>query len=164
LAAPTTAGGVARAVVPAKDKGPPVPSVREMPDGSISVAGVVEEEVKSYDAMMNVLERGTLNRTTGATLMNKESSRSHAIFSVYLIQRKLVREAEEGESKSEGLLDTESDQIITSKFHFVDLAGSERLKRTGASGARMNEGININYGLMALGNVISALADEKRRV
>lgn len=163
IAAPTAAAGAARAVVPPKDKGPPVPSVREMPDGSISVAGVVEEEVKSYESMMGVLERGTLNRTTGATLMNKESSRSHAIFTVLLTQRKLVREAAEGESKSEGLLDTESDQIITSKFHFVDLAGSERLKRTGASGARMNEGININYGLMALGNVISALADEKRR-
>jgi hypothetical protein len=47
----------------------------------------------------------------------------------------------------------------SSKFHFVDLAGSERLKRTGAGGDRMKEGISINAGLLALGNVISALAD-----
>ncbi|KAI9319009.1 hypothetical protein BX666DRAFT_1414198 [Dichotomocladium elegans] len=49
--------------------------------------------------------------------------------------------------------------ISNSKFHFVDLAGSERLKRTAAQGDRRKEGININAGLLALGNVISALAD-----
>jgi kinesin family protein 4/21/27 len=52
---------------------------------------------------------------------------------------------------------------VISKFNFVDLAGSERIKRTGAEGQRMKEGININQGLSALGNVISALADEKRK-
>lgn len=48
---------------------------------------------------------------------------------------------------------------ITSKLHFVDLAGSERLKRTSAIGDRAKEGISINAGLSALGNVISALGD-----
>lgn len=48
---------------------------------------------------------------------------------------------------------------VTSKFHFVDLAGSERLKRTAALGERAKEGISINAGLHALGNVISALGD-----
>ncbi|CAG8558581.1 15910_t:CDS:2, partial [Racocetra fulgida] len=48
---------------------------------------------------------------------------------------------------------------VTSKFHFVDLAGSERLKRTSAIGDRAKEGISINSGLLALGNVISALGD-----
>jgi hypothetical protein len=64
---------------------------------------------------------------------------------------------------------------MTSKFHFVDLAGSERLSRTKAEGVRMKEGkichhmylplqgISINGGLLALGNVISALGDEKRK-
>ncbi|KAF7778628.1 hypothetical protein Agabi119p4_2973 [Agaricus bisporus var. burnettii] len=51
---------------------------------------------------------------------------------------------------------------ITSKFHFVDLAGSERLKRTAAAGERIKEGISINSGLLALGNVISALGDPSR--
>jgi len=44
----------------------------------------------------------------------------------------------------------------------VDLAGSERAKRTGAEGERLREGININRSLLALGNVISALTEEKR--
>ncbi|EJW75370.1 hypothetical protein WUBG_13722, partial [Wuchereria bancrofti] len=48
-------------------------------------------------------------------------------------------------------------ELLSAKFHFVDLAGSERLKRTGATGDRIKEGININFGLLALGNVICAL-------
>lgn len=51
----------------------------------------------------------------------------------------------------------------TSKLHFVDLAGSERLKRTAATGERAREGIAINSGLHALGNVISTLSDPARR-
>ena len=54
-------------------------------------------------------------------------------------------------------------EIRRSKFHFVDLAGSERLKRTKAEGQQLKEGIDINKGLLALGNVISALGDEHKR-
>lgn len=53
--------------------------------------------------------------------------------------------------------------VVNSKFHFVDLAGSERLKRTAAQGDRRKEGININAGLLALGNVISALSDPSKK-
>jgi hypothetical protein len=49
-----------------------------------------------------------------------------------------------------------------SKVHFVDLAGSECLKKTGAEGQQMKEGISINLGLLCLGNVISALGDETK--
>lgn len=54
-------------------------------------------------------------------------------------------------------------EIRKSKFHFVDLAGSERAKRTGAQGVQLREGIDINKGLLALGNVISALGDDTKR-
>eukprot|EP00957_Ditylum_brightwellii_P051570 3910865-Ditylum_brightwellii.AAC.1 len=50
-----------------------------------------------------------------------------------------------------------------SKFHFVDLAGSERQKRSQAEGKRLKEGIDINKGLLVLGNVISALGDPKKQ-
>ncbi|KAI8837066.1 P-loop containing nucleoside triphosphate hydrolase protein [Chytridium lagenaria] len=69
----------------------------------------------------------------------------HAIFTLTLVQ------------------DIQSSRI-TSRFHFVDLAGSERMQRTGSVSARQREGIHINSGLLALGNVISALADESGRV
>jgi len=54
-------------------------------------------------------------------------------------------------------------ETLSAKFHFVDLAGSERLKRTGAVGDRAKEGISINFGLLALGNVISALGDKSKK-
>jgi len=52
-----------------------------------------------------------------------------------------------------------ADEFMVAKFHFVDLAGSERAKKTGAEGATLKEGININKSLLVLGNVISALSD-----
>jgi hypothetical protein len=97
-----------------------------------------------------LLERGSLCRTTGSTLMNSSSSRSHAIFTAILEQRI-------GEAGSEEA------ELRRSKFHFVDLAGSERAKRTGAEGVRFKEGVDINKGLLTLGNVISALGDETKR-
>jgi kinesin family member 27 len=80
--------------------------------------------------------------------MNERSSRSHAIFTIYLEQVK---------TDAVGLTNTRR-----SKFHLVDLAGSERQKKTGASGQRFTESKNINMGLLALGNVISALGDPRR--
>ena len=50
----------------------------------------------------------------------------------------------------------------SAKLHLVDLAGAERQKRTGATGVRFAESVRINQGLLALGNVISALGDDKK--
>lgn len=55
------------------------------------------------------------------------------------------------------------EEFMVAKFHFVDLAGSERIKKTGATGNTMKEGISINKGLLSLGNVISALTDETKK-
>ncbi|XP_065428716.1 kinesin-like protein KIF21B [Chrysemys picta bellii] len=63
----------------------------------------------------------------------------------------------------EGSQATSEYETLTAKFHFVDLAGSERLKRTGATGERAKEGISVNCGLLALGNVISALGDQSKK-
>lgn len=64
---------------------------------------------------------------------------------------------------SGGVHDDVGDDILCAKLHLVDLAGSERAKKTGADGMRLREGIHINKGLLALGNVISALGDDKKR-
>ena len=85
--------------------------------------------------------------------MNAESSRSHAIMSVLVEQ--VRREGGDGDGDGDGGGGTVTTR---SKFNFVDLAGSERAKRTGAEGTRLREGIDINKGLLVLGNVISALA------
>jgi len=44
---------------------------------------------------------------------------------------------------------------LSSDIVLVDLAGSERAESTGATGARLQEGIEINVSLSALGNLIS---------
>jgi hypothetical protein len=107
---------------------------------------------------LNILKHGAKIRSTGATNMNLQSSRSHAIFTLNIKQKCLLNSSSEDDSTSEN---TEH-QTLTAKFHFVDLAGSERLKRTGATGSRAKEGICINRGLLALGNVISALGDREK--
>lgn len=53
--------------------------------------------------------------------------------------------------------------MLSSRFHFVDLAGSERAHRTGNQGQRFKESVSINSGLLALGNVIGALSDPRRK-
>merc|ERR1712238_219958 len=72
-----------------------------------------------------------------------------------------------GSTKEEGncqIQDSEQHvQLKVSRFNFVDLAGSERQKRTQATGQRLKEGIDINKGLLVLGNVISALGDSKKQ-
>ena len=102
---------------------------------------------------MRLLERGSAARATGATLMNSASSRSHAIFTLTLEQHRPQPPSDRPQSAAAAA----GTGYTTAKFHLVDLAGSERSKKAGAVGGRLREGININCGLLALGNVISAL-------
>eukprot|EP00118_Oscarella_pearsei_P015158 m.134561 g.134561 ORF g.134561 m.134561 type:complete len:1548 (+) comp38146_c0_seq1:137-4780(+) len=128
--------------------------IHEDSSGGIYTMGITSCPVFSMEETMKVLQRGALSRTTASTCMNAQSSRSHAIFTLVVKQRRIVK-CELGEGPKEDI-DYEN---LSAKFHFVDLAGSERLKRTGATGDRAKEGISINCGLLALGNVISALGD-----
>lgn len=91
--------------------------------------------------------------------MNSSSSRSHAIFTITVEQKRKW----DSPTACAGVLDDSSDDYLCAKLHLVDLAGSERAKRTGADGMRFKEGVHINKGLLALGNVISALGDDKKR-
>jgi hypothetical protein len=135
-------------------------SIREEKNGNISVRGLKDQEVSKEDECSHWLNLGINHRQTSATLMNEGSSRSHAIFTI-TIEQKIVKEVEtpEGEEKKEDGPATVTEEI-SAKFHFVDLAGSERIKKTGASGKLMKEGISINKGLLNLGLVISALTKE----
>lgn len=130
--------------------------IRETVHGGITLAGVTEAEVRTKEEMACFLLRGSVARATGSTKMNSQSSRSHAIFTISLEQKKLS-------NCSSGSTNDDGDDILCAKLHLVDLAGSERAKRTGADEMRLREGIHINKGLLALGNVISALGDDKKR-
>lgn len=130
--------------------------IRETVHGGITLAGVTEAEVRTKEEMACFLLRGSVARATGSTKMNSQSSRSHAIFTISLEQKKLS-------NCSSGSTNDDGEDILCAKLHLVDLAGSERAKRTGADEMRLREGIHINKGLLALGNVISALGDDKKR-
>uniref|UniRef100_A0A7E4UYI7 Kinesin-like protein n=1 Tax=Panagrellus redivivus TaxID=6233 RepID=A0A7E4UYI7_PANRE len=117
--------------------------IKEHSDRGVYVAGLSMHVCHNVNDCHQLMENGFNNRHVGATLMNKDSSRSHSIFTVYV----------------EALSDAGS--IRMGKLNLVDLAGSERQSKTGATGDRFKEATKINLSLSALGNVISALVDGK---
>uniref|UniRef100_F7I8V1 Kinesin-like protein n=1 Tax=Callithrix jacchus TaxID=9483 RepID=F7I8V1_CALJA len=106
-------------------------------------------EPKSSEEILHLLDNGNKNRTQHPTDMNAASSRSHAVFQIYLRQQ----------DKTASI----NQNVRIAKMSLIDLAGSERASTTGAKGTRFVEGTNINRSLLALGNVINALADSKRK-
>lgn len=121
--------------------------LKEDPSKGVYVKGLSSVVVNDEATINQVMEKGLKHRTTGATLMNEGSSRSHSIFTVVL---EMNTKDEKGK-----------DHFTMGKLNLVDLAGSERANKTGASGDRLKEGCKINLSLSALGNVISALVDAK---
>jgi len=110
------------------------------------VEGLLVIECKKPQDIVEIILQGTKNRKKGSHDLNKDSSRSHSILSVYLISEYNSG----GESyKKYG------------KISFVDLAGSERLKETNSKGGMVKETGNINKSLFVLGKVISSLTDKK---
>jgi len=144
--------------------------IRELTRGIPSLCGQREERVIDYDSIFKLLETGAIHRRTRSTLMNESSSRSHAIFTIN-IEQHLIEDLYQNNNKdpsdspaSAPTVSVESQnspqEFTTAKFHFVDLAGSERIKKTGAEGDSMHEGISINKALFVLGKVINALTDD----
>jgi chromosome segregation ATPase len=141
-------------------------TIREDIKGRILLTGLQSIPINSIDDLLAALNHGSTIRQTDSTAINAKSSRSHAIFSLSLVQRKssgsLMSAKEKRRSVPvESYVANDSIVTIESKLHFVDLAGSERLKNTGASGERAKEGISINSGLASLGKVISQLSSRQ---
>lgn len=139
-------------------------SIREDAKGRIILTGLHQVNINSYEDLIGALNFGSAIRQTDSTAINAKSSRSHAVFSLNLVQRKAPAQPSSPKEKRMSMpVDSFPGDSITvdSKLHFVDLAGSERLKNTGASGERAKEGISINAGLAALGKVISQLSSRQ---
>jgi kinesin family protein 3/17 len=118
--------------------------LKESKDRGIFVKNLQLFTVKSIADIGTAMENGNKHRIVQKTKMNDTSSRSHAIFTIYI----------ETSVKQGG-----KDLIRAGKLNLVDLAGSERQKKTGAEGDRLKEAIKINLSLSALGNVINALVE-----
>ena len=133
--------------------------LKENPEKGVYVKGLTAFVVKGVKEILNVITVGKRNRTVGETLMNQDSSRSHAIFMITIESSTIT--TPQGQA-SPGMENKESASTIrVGKLNLVDLAGSERQSKTGATGDRLKEATKINLSLSALGNVISALVDGK---
>jgi len=119
--------------------------IREDSATGVYVAGATEELVTDKSAVLSAMERGARSRVTAATRFHEGSSRSHSVFTYTVTQRNL-----------------ETQRVKRGRLVLVDLAGSEMVRKTGASGQQLEEAKAINVSLSALGNVINALAEEKK--
>ncbi|KAJ7976146.1 Kinesin-like protein [Quillaja saponaria] len=113
--------------------------------GGVLVRGLEEEIVASANEIFTLLERGSSKRRTAETLLNKQSSRSHSLFSITIHIKEATPEGEE--------------LIKCGKLNLVDLAGSENISRSGAREGRAREAGEINKSLLTLGRVINALVE-----
>ncbi|XP_077294179.1 uncharacterized protein LOC143916807 [Arctopsyche grandis] len=108
----------------------------------VQIAGLSSKSINTAQELLDMLDKGNKNRTQHPTDANAESSRSHAVFQVYVKMRTKA---------------TNQAKIV--KLSMIDLAGSERASATGCKGDRFKEGANINRSLLSLGNCINQLAD-----
>lgn len=107
---------------------------------SVWVEGLIETSISNVNEFMDTLNIAYKKRTTASHKMNEQSSRSHLIVVVSL------KQVLSGGKK------------VLSKLHLIDLAGSEMVRKTDASGKRLDEAKHINKSLSALGKVIYALS------
>ncbi|KAL6859172.1 hypothetical protein ACP4OV_018174 [Aristida adscensionis] len=113
--------------------------------GGVLVRGLEEEIVTNASEIFSLLERGSAKRRTAETLLNKQSSRSHSLFSITIHIKESTPEGEE--------------LMKCGKLNLVDLAGSENICRSGAREGRAREAGEINKSLLTLGRVITALVE-----
>ncbi|THU60131.1 hypothetical protein C4D60_Mb07t09390 [Musa balbisiana] len=125
-------------------------SLMEDGKGGAVIRGLEEVAVYSVDEIYSLLERGSAKRRTADTLLNKQSSRSHSVFSITIH----VKEATIG-----------NDELIKcGRLNLVDLAGSENISRSGAREGRAREAGEVNKSLLTLGRVITSLAEHSSHI
>eukprot|EP00933_Yihiella_yeosuensis_P052495 TRINITY_DN50589_c0_g1_i1.p1 TRINITY_DN50589_c0_g1~~TRINITY_DN50589_c0_g1_i1.p1 ORF type:complete len:683 (+),score=109.26 TRINITY_DN50589_c0_g1_i1:39-2087(+) len=107
---------------------------------------VTETPIRSVREALEVMRTGNKNRHQAETKMNRHSSRSHAVFIVTVTNS----------------LDKARQKFA--QLYLVDLAGSERVGKTGVEGTQLQEAKNINKSLLALGQVIWALAHKQKHI
>ena len=103
--------------------------------------------VHSWDDVFERMKAGYRNRATAYTSSNEHSSRSHCIVNVAVTSTNVA-----------------TGQKTHGQLHLVDLAGSERVRKSGVSGRRMKEALNINKSLSALGDVIQSRVNKSNHV
>ena len=122
-------------------------------DGKIYVKNLTFKEVNDETKLLILIENGITFRKTAETIMNKISSRSHAILQITV--RQMWKERIKNNSNGETV---ENFHKIKGVLTIVDLAGSESVSRTGSEGINQDEAKEINKSISALGRVIESLS------
>ncbi|XP_034432056.1 kinesin-like protein KIF23 isoform X5 [Hippoglossus hippoglossus] len=138
---------------PIRSKPPQSKILREDQNHNMYVSGCTEVEVKSTEEAFEVFWKGQKKRRTANTQLNRESSRSHSVFTVKLAQAPL-------DADGDHILQ-DRNQVNVSQLCLVDLAGSERTSRTRAEGSRLREAGNINQSLMTLRTCMEVLRENQ---
>ena len=112
----------------------------ENKEKGIYIENLSEVYLSSVDEFFNYVDLAQRNRKVAETKLNHNSSRSHCIMILEVIQN----------YKKEKI-------IKKGTLNLVDLAGSEKVSKTGAVGETLEEAKKINLSLSTLGNVIHAL-------
>ncbi|KXZ56679.1 hypothetical protein GPECTOR_1g611 [Gonium pectorale] len=133
-------------------------TLRDAGDGTIMVIGASEEPAECAEDLLELLERGMAARATSSTCANEQSSRSHAILTVIVEQHMLLTASLDSDSSAGGGgVGAGSGRGIASSDGFLS-NGSGMAAASEIRTAKLHL-----VGLLALGNVISALGDERRR-
>uniref|UniRef100_A0A8C6IUX2 Kinesin-like protein n=1 Tax=Melopsittacus undulatus TaxID=13146 RepID=A0A8C6IUX2_MELUD len=123
-------------------------AIVDCPEG-VYVKGLSIHTVNLEEDALSLLFEGENKRAIAKHALNKYSSRSHCIFTIYI-------------EVSSFSVDSSDAKCVNSKINLIDLAGSERLSKSGSEGQLLKEAMYINKSLSFLEQVITALADTKR--
>uniref|UniRef100_A0ACD5WX50 Uncharacterized protein n=1 Tax=Avena sativa TaxID=4498 RepID=A0ACD5WX50_AVESA len=125
-------------------------SLMEDGKGGAVIRGLEEIVVYSPGEIYSLLGQGSARRRTADTTLNKQSSRSHSVFSIYIH----VKVTTIGNQEF----------MKCGRLNLVDLAGSESIDRSGAKEVRAREAGELNKSLLTLGRVITALVEHSGHV
>merc|ERR1719454_1844061 len=126
---------------------PPLHIVKHDEAWGAIVTNMTVIDVNSLEQVEDIMARASKHRAVGATDVNSVSSRSHAVFALYLKGTNLKLGSE-----------------LHGAFHLVDLAGSERLDKSGSNGDRLKEMQSINKSLFCLVDVFLAKSERRSHV
>ncbi|XP_059056646.1 kinesin-like protein KIF23 [Achroia grisella] len=134
-------------------KTPSAKLIREDGARNTYVHGVTEIEIKSAEEAFDAFYLGLKRKRIAHTSLNAESSRSHSVFTIRLVQAPV-------DAEGEAVIQNKKFLSI-SQLSLVDLAGSERTNRTKNTGQRLRETGNINKSLMTLRSCLEALRENQ---
>ncbi|OMJ90760.1 hypothetical protein SteCoe_6838 [Stentor coeruleus] len=121
--------------------------IQDDPKFGITVKGLTHVLCGSEEDALNQVFEGESNRTIAEHKLNKNSTRSHCIYTLHMECRSRVESSE---------------KVVYSKLNLVDLAGSERTKKTGSEGLTLTEANFINKSLSYMEQVVIALSEKNR--